>query len=102
MMSSGMTKHLTLASAVVYQIKVQGWLDENWSDRLAGMRIEIYMPKDRKPEAVLVGQLHDQSELLGVLNSLYELRLPILSVDIMENNNHDQPEVKIKHECDNL
>ena len=53
-------------------------LDENWSDRLAGMRI---IPDERQAHAsvtCLVGHLRDQAQLSGVLNTLYELHLPIL------------------------
>jgi hypothetical protein len=34
----------------------------------------------------MTGQLRDQAELTGVLNSLYELHLPILSVIILTEN----------------
>jgi hypothetical protein len=36
------------------------------------------------PVTTLVGQLRDQAALIGVLNSLYELHLPILSVVHLE------------------
>jgi hypothetical protein len=32
----------------------------------------------------LVGRLRDQAELPGVLNSLYDLRLPILKVEVVK------------------
>jgi len=32
----------------------------------------------------LVGRLRDQAELSGVLNSLYDLRLSILKVEVVE------------------
>jgi len=30
---------------------------------------------------ILVGEMRDQAEFMGVMNSLYELHLPILSVE---------------------
>jgi hypothetical protein len=86
MMQKGNEKKMTLASSAFYQIKVQGWLDESWSDRLAGMRININLQDNEKPVATLSGRVSDQSELLGVLNNLYELRLPIMSVRIVDKN----------------
>jgi hypothetical protein len=34
--------------------------------------------------ATLVGRLLDQAQLSGVLNALYEMHLPILSVEILD------------------
>jgi hypothetical protein len=65
-----------------YRIRVLGFLDESWSDRLGGLRITACSPKDQEgPVTELVGQVRDQAKLAGVLNSLYELHLTLLSVE---------------------
>ena len=65
-----------------YHIRVQGFLDESWSERLGGLRITACALKDQEgPVTELVGQVRDQAELAGVLNSLYELHLTLLSVE---------------------
>ena len=64
----------------IYQICVQGIIDPNWSDRLAGMTIRQVADEASPPFTILDGELSDQAALLGVLNSLYELHLPVLSV----------------------
>ena len=64
-----------------YEIVVQGILGEDWSDRLAGMQITTDDPKTEAPVTTLTGHLRDQTQLFGVLNSLYDLHLPILSVE---------------------
>ena len=68
-----------------YRIVVRGFLDETRSDRLAGMRITSESRGDQKPVSSLVGRLMDQAELSGVLNTLYEWHLPILSVEILDD-----------------
>ncbi|RZB35760.1 MAG: hypothetical protein SRB2_02887 [Desulfobacteraceae bacterium Eth-SRB2] len=75
-------KRLTLGKSASYCIKVQGRLDETWSDRLAGMQIKTNSRGDIN-ETILSGYVRDQAELLGVLNSLYELHLPLLSLEIL-------------------
>jgi hypothetical protein len=45
------------------------------------MRIENLARDDGKIESVLEGRLLDQAALSGVLNTLYELHLPVMSVD---------------------
>jgi len=64
-----------------YRICVQGYLDESWSERLAGLRITTSTRGDQKPVTTLVGQVRDQAELTGVLNALYQRHLTLLSVE---------------------
>jgi hypothetical protein len=64
----------------IYKISVQGRIDPNWSDRMAGMKIRNSVDKTNPPITTLEGEVTDQAGLLGVLNSLYELHLPIISV----------------------
>jgi hypothetical protein len=66
-----------------YQIKVQGRIDPEWSDRMAGMKIRNSLEQTNPPTTFLEGEVSDQAALLGVLNSLYELHLPIISVVIV-------------------
>lgn len=67
-----------------YRIVVEGKLDDTWSERLAGMRLD----STRKSEAgsattVLQGKLRDQAELSGVVNTLCDLQLPLLEMEII-------------------
>ena len=64
-----------------YRIIVLGALSEEWSDRLAGMAITVTSWGDAQNRTHLTGRIRDQAELRGVLESLYELHLPILSVE---------------------
>ena len=63
-----------------YQIRIQGRIRRTWSDRFEGMTITV-VESDSEPDVtVLEGSLLDQAALAGVLNTLYELRLPVLEV----------------------
>jgi hypothetical protein len=77
-----------------YRIRVKGHLDDRWSDRLGGMEIRTIDQAEGTPETVLVGWLPDQAALCGVLNALYNLRLPLLSVELIrmgeEQRGHDE------------
>ena len=67
-----------------YRIRVLGFLDESWSERLGGLRIIKCRLKDQEgPVTELVGKVLDQAELAGLLNSLYELHLTLLSVEYL-------------------
>jgi hypothetical protein len=37
------------------------------------------------PLTKLCGQVQDQAELLGVLNSIYEMHLPLVTVELLDD-----------------
>ena len=53
------------------------------------MRITSRKRADQTTVTTLVGRVRDQAELTGVLNSLYEMHLPILSVENLTENNSE-------------
>ena len=76
----------TMSGPAFYRIRVCGRLDAELSERL-GMRVENLARNDGKAESVLEGRLLDQAALAGVLNKLYELHLPVMSVDCLGGSN---------------
>ena len=77
-------KELKLETPATYRIRVQGRLDDTWADRLGGMAITADTAADKPSVTILVGHLSDQAALSGVLNTLYELHLPLLSVENLD------------------
>jgi hypothetical protein len=75
---------IDFAGPVRYRIVVQGVLSEHWRDRLAGLAISTAHPAGAAPRTTLLGQIRDQAELNGVLDTLYGLHLPILTVETLE------------------
>jgi len=65
-----------------YRIRVYGDLDAGWSGRLGDMHIAH--PATEPNQTVLTGELTDQAELFGILNSLYTLHLFLLRVEHIE------------------
>ena len=74
-------KHLEVWAPATYRIEVEGFLEEGLSDLLGGFRIDTYLRNDQTKVAVISGRARDQAELVGILNTLYEMHLPILSVE---------------------
>jgi hypothetical protein len=75
---------LTMDGPAIYRIHVQGRLDARLADRLGGMQITEVHVSGKGPETILVGRLVDQASLTGILNSLYELHLPVLSAECID------------------
>jgi len=83
-------KFISLETPATYRIRVKGRLDETWSDRLAGMDIRSESQENKGSITVLVGPLRDQAELVGVLNNLYELHMPLLTVEVVKSTSEDE------------
>jgi hypothetical protein len=77
-------KVLTMQGPAIYQMRIQGQLDARLSDRLGGMQITEVSRTGNGPETFLVGRIVDQAALSGILNSLYELHLPVLSIECVD------------------
>ncbi len=73
-------KGLRLEDAATYEIRVHGSLELNWSDKLQGLSIRVKEYSDKMMVTILSGRLKDQAALIGVLNTLFTLKLPVLFV----------------------
>ena len=68
--------------SAIYKIVVEGNLDESWSDRL-GLQITVQKKAGKKPISLLVGKIADQAALSSVLNSLYDMHMTVISVNML-------------------
>jgi hypothetical protein len=64
-----------------YRIRVEGPLDERWSDYLGGMTISSANRSGEPTVTTLTGELVDQAALMGVLNTVYDLGFTLLKVE---------------------
>jgi len=80
MMNKPFRNPLPFDCPAIYQICVQGQIDKTWSDRMEGMTINLATAQANPPLTTLEGELSDQAALAGVLNTIYELHLTLISV----------------------
>lgn len=66
----------------IYQIIIRGELDGQWSDWFDGFTI---MPRPGG-ETSLVGTVTDQAALYGVLKRIFELGIPLISVNQVDTS----------------
>jgi hypothetical protein len=90
-------QHLGLDRPATYQIKVQGRLDERWSDWFGGMTITVELEGDGLPISTLTGTVADQAALQGILRALYTLGLPVRSVTCIESGDAPRPDSEKGH-----
>lgn len=60
----------------IYQVKIKGYIDANWSDWFDGWSIE----HEGEDSSVLTSPLVDQSALYGVLIKINDLNIQLISV----------------------
>jgi hypothetical protein len=60
----------------VYQIRIRGHLGPRWNDWFEGMTVE----PEANGDTLLTGPVVDQAALYGVLRSVRDVGLPLLSV----------------------
>jgi hypothetical protein len=83
-------KHLKICAPATYHIEVEGVIGKSLADRFGAMRLTTRTRKDNSIVTILVGGVRDQAELSGVLNSLYDYHLPILSVKLLDDEEDNQ------------
>ncbi len=84
MSQSPSRKEFKIETPATYRIRVQGHIDSSWSELIGNMSIKTDSARGKNPVTNLVGYLIDQAALSGVLKELYDLRIPILSVENLD------------------
>jgi hypothetical protein len=75
-----------LTTAARYRIRVQGQLGQEWAAFLGGLTLSWQEPD----QTILIGQVIDQAALLGILNTIRDLGLPLLEVLHLESEESEE------------
>jgi len=73
--------NINLDDPAQYRICALGVFKPTWLDMLSGDWVISDHPISRPGSTTLVGRVVDQAALLGVLEQLYSLGLPLLSIE---------------------
>jgi hypothetical protein len=82
-----MNIHLSMNQSAIYAIQVQGCLPGHWPDFFGQLQASV-SDTDGEPITTLTGTMADQAALHGILQALYALGLPILSVQTQFQETH--------------
>jgi len=75
---------------MIYQVKVQGRLDESWSDWFCEMTITVEEAGGGAVITTLTGPVADQPALLGILTRIGDLNLTLISVSQIEKQGKEE------------
>jgi hypothetical protein len=83
-MSENTDPRLSLDGRATYRITLQGLLDLSWADELGNLRVRHTYKTGKAPVTTLTGEVADQAALSGVLNLVYSLGFPLISVTYLD------------------
>ena len=75
---------------MVYQIRIKGHLGHQWTDWFEALAITL----EDNGNTLLTGPVIDQAALHGLLKKVRDLAMPLISVNRVEPDQADAPDVK--------
>ena len=79
---------------MVYQIRIEGHLDDQWTDWFSGMTIT----REENGDTLLTGPVADQAALFGLLKKIRDLGLPLVSLNRVEPGKPDMSSTSLEKE----
>jgi hypothetical protein len=79
-MSNDSKHEVDPSQPVVYQIRIECDLGDQWTDRFEGMCITL----EENGDTLLTGPVTDQAALFGLLKKVRDLGMPLVSVNRVE------------------
>lgn len=77
-------ENINFGGKAIYEIQAVGNLSKISSDLFGDMVIESTQLSENKYKLTIKGLLRDQAELSGLLNTIYEMHLSVVSVNCIE------------------
>jgi hypothetical protein len=75
---------------IVYEIRIKGQLDNQWTDWFEGLTITL----EENGDTLLTGPVIDQAALHGLLKKVRDLGLPLVSVNRVQLNKSHPSRIK--------
>ena len=76
---------------MIYQIRIEGHLDDQWTYSFGGLTIRL----EENGDTLLTGSVVDQAMLHGLLKKVRDLGLPLISVNRVELDQSDVAESEL-------
>ncbi len=90
-MSNELSQRTHPNEPMVYQIRIKGHLDSQWTDWFEGMTITL----EESGNTLLTGKVIDQAALHGLLKKVRDLGMPLVSVNSIEPDTKEVRKTKL-------
>lgn len=78
--------HYNRPGPAIYEIKVSGHLHGRWSLWFDGLRISPGFQENSDPITTITGAIVDQAALHGILATIRDINIPLLSINRITGN----------------
>jgi len=79
--ANNMLKSISFSEGMYYDIRIQGVLDEQWSDWFNHSTISTELVDEIIQETHLIACVPDQAKLRAILNKIWDLNLTVIAVN---------------------
>lgn len=86
MINAEKRKRITFGDLANYRIVVEGTLDSDWRHRLGDLSIDGAIDDDGVWVTTIAGEFADQAALNGLIHILYDLHLPIIRIEQIQDD----------------
>lgn len=90
-MSNTLNSQTEPGEPMIYQIRIKGHLDREWTDWFEGLTIQL----TDNGETLLTGPVVDQAALHGLLRKVRDVAMPLLSIVHIEHNQINAPDITL-------
>jgi hypothetical protein len=84
-MTNDPTQETDPGAPMVYQIRIKGHLSDQWMDSFEGLTIGL----EENGDTLLTGPVVDQPALFGILKTVRDLGMPLVSIHRIEPGEPD-------------
>ena len=91
-MSNNSKQKTDSSQPTIYQIRIEGHLDDQWTDWFSGLSIIL----EDDGDTLLTGPVADQAALFGLLKKVRDLGMPLVSVNRIEPCNCDMASMSLE------
>ena len=93
-MSNNSKQKTDSSQPTIYQIRIEGHLDDQWTDWFSGLTIAL----EENGDTLLSGPIADQAALFGLLKKVRDLGMPLVSVNRIEPFKSDMASTSLEKE----
>ena len=87
-------QRINMFEPAVYCIRISGRLGESWLEYFGAQSLSVEEDQAGRRTTTLVSEPVDQAGLVGMINHLNGLGLPVLSVECVQTTAKDEPAEK--------
>ena len=84
-------QRINMFDTAVYSIQINGKLGESWSEYFGAQSVSVDVDEAGRSTTTLISEPVDQSALVGMINRLNGLGLPVISVGCLQAPVPDTP-----------